>query len=73
MEEKVLGGKSPIPLGEIRPDVLYTLAETARALRLGESTLRMWALTGKLPTVRLGRRRLVRGETILKMVEEGIS
>ncbi|OAQ20347.1 helix-turn-helix domain-containing protein [Thermosulfurimonas dismutans] len=70
---KSFSPNDPIPLSEIKPDVLYTFREAAKVLRLGESTLRLWALTGRIPTVRLGKRRLLRGETILKMVEEGVN
>ncbi|CAL9396531.1 hypothetical protein SUDANB121_01376 [Nocardiopsis dassonvillei] len=39
--------------------VAYSIQETARALSLGTTTVKKLIATGQLPSVRIGRRRLV--------------
>ncbi|HJE60337.1 MAG TPA: helix-turn-helix domain-containing protein [Nocardiopsis listeri] len=39
--------------------VAYSIQETARALSLGTTTVKKLIATGQLPSVRVGRRRLV--------------
>jgi excisionase family DNA binding protein len=42
------------------PPALLLLEEVARELRVSVSTVRHWIAVGKLPSVRPGRRRMVR-------------
>ncbi len=47
-----------------------TLPEAAKALGIGESLARDLARTGRLPIVRLGRRVLVRRQTLERLLVE---
>lgn len=47
------------------PDVIYSLAELRTVTGLGESTIDRAAVTGALRSVKVGRRRLVRGADAL--------
>ena len=49
---------------------LAGLAEAAEALGLSTWTLRKWARDGRLPTIRLGRRRLVEVAVIERLVRD---
>ncbi len=44
--------------------MLLDVATAARELKIGQSTLRRWIREGKLAVVRLGRRVLIRPETL---------
>ncbi len=50
---------------------LYTIPETARTLRLGESTVKTWLSQGKIGHVKVGRRTLITAEEIQRVVAEG--
>ncbi len=50
--------------------MLLDIAMAARGLKVGQSTLRRWVREGKLPVVRLGRRVLIRPETLDEFVHE---
>lgn len=47
------------------------VAEVAKRCRVSERTVRLWIATGKLPSVRLGRRHLVRPADIVAALREG--
>lgn len=55
----------------IHPDELYSIKEASAVLKISPATLRSWVYQGSLPVVRLGRRTMLRGSTILDMVENG--
>lgn len=44
------------------------LAEVAALARVSVSTVRHWVLTGKLPSIRPGRRRLVRRADVVALL-----
>lgn len=48
--------------------MLKNVSESAKSLRVGESTLRRWIREGRLAAVRLGRRVLIREETLKSFV-----
>jgi excisionase family DNA binding protein len=50
---------------------LFTVEEVAEAARVSVSTVRHWIVTGKLATVRPGKRRMVRGEELEKLLNGG--
>jgi excisionase family DNA binding protein len=53
------------------PRVAYSIAETARALGVGRTSVKGFIRDGKLPVVRLGRRTLVRPADLDALVAEG--
>ena len=50
--------------------LLLTLAAAAALLSLPAATLRTWAWAGKMPCVRLGRRRLFRREDLERWIDQ---
>jgi excisionase family DNA binding protein len=52
------------------PALLF-LPEVARAARVSVSTVRHWVLTRKLPSVRPGRRRMVRRADLEAFLAQG--
>lgn len=57
-----------VPAGDAERLVL-TIEEAARLLRVGETTLRDHLRRGEIPHVRLGRRVLIRRDTLLAWIE----
>lgn len=51
--------------------VVYTVSETAALLRIGRSLAYDWAKSGKLPTIRIGRRLLIPRAAVDKLLSEG--
>ena len=51
----------------------YTSKETADALRISESLVRQWVMKRKIPVVRIGRKVFVKGSTIQKIYDSGIT
>ncbi|MBX5465669.1 MAG: helix-turn-helix domain-containing protein [Clostridia bacterium] len=50
--------------------LVLTVAEVARLLRVGQSTLRQALKRGDIPHVRLGRRILIRRDALFAWMEE---
>ncbi|MCL6522701.1 MAG: helix-turn-helix domain-containing protein [Firmicutes bacterium] len=50
--------------------LVLTVAEVARLLRVGQTTLRQALKRGDIPHVRLGRRILIRRDALLTWMEE---
>ena len=51
---------------------IFTVEETAQALRVKQPTIRSWILNKRLPVIRLGRKVFVHGETIEKALKDGL-
>jgi excisionase family DNA binding protein len=51
---------------------LLTVDETAKMLRLQESTIRSWILKRRIPFVRLGRRVFVRQHDCEKLISDSV-
>jgi len=51
--------------------VLLTIAETAEALRVSKSFLYVLARLGVLPTIRIGRGRMVRRSDVARFMQTG--
>ena len=49
--------------------MLLDVSTATRELGVGQSTLRRWIREGRLPVVRLGRRVLIRPETLEELVK----
>jgi excisionase family DNA binding protein len=54
-------------------NVVYTVAETARILRIGRTLAYDYAKSGKLPAIRIGRRLLIPRAAVDKLLTEGTS
>lgn len=52
--------------------LLVSIEEGAKALNVSPWTLRAWAKQGRLETVKLGRRRLLKKAALEKLVSEGL-
>ena len=52
------------------PPKLLSIDEAAEALRLSPWTIRLWTSKGKMPSVKLGSRRLIRECDIEQMIAE---
>ena len=50
--------------------ITTSISETARALGLGRTSVYLLINEGKLATVKVGRRRLVKVESLRRLVEE---
>jgi hypothetical protein len=62
--------QKPHTSGAIQPDTLYSLPEFRRASGLGDTTLRLARRRGdELPTIRVGRRKYVRGLDGIEFIE----
>ena len=55
--------------GYRRPCVPCRLSEAAEVLRIGKTKLHLIIRSGELPTVQIGRRRMVRRETLEAYIE----
>lgn len=53
-------------------DPAMSLDEAAEALRLSLWTIRKWAADGRLATIKLGRRRVVRTSEIERILSGGV-
>ena len=51
--------------------MLLTVAECAEELRVGRSFLYALVASGVLPSIRMGRRRMIRRSDILKFIQTG--
>ena len=51
---------------------LFTVREVANVLRVSEPTVRRWLTRGFLRSVKLGRRRVIPGSEIERVVREGL-
>ena len=49
--------------------MLLNIPMAVYELKVGESTLRRWIREGRVPVVRLGRRVLIRPETLEKLIQ----
>ena len=56
----------------IDPQKNYSLKKAAEVWGIACSTVRVWALQGRFRTVKMGRRRLVPGDEILRIKNEGL-
>ena len=54
------------------PERNYSLEVAARYWGVAPSTVRVWALQGRFKTIKLGRRRVVPGDEILRIKNEGL-
>jgi excisionase family DNA binding protein len=53
--------------------MLFNIPEVARTLRNGESTVRAMIAAGKLRSFKIGDRRLIKREDLMKFIEEQAS
>ena len=53
--------------------ILESIQGSAAYLKVGTSTLRRWIAEGRLPVVRLGRRVLIRRESLENLIQESES
>lgn len=53
-------------------DKLYTIEETAQALRLNVRTVYQWIYDGKLKASKIGCKWLITEDTIKKVIEKGV-
>ena len=51
----------------------YTSQEVADALRISESLVRQWVMKKKIPVIRIGKKVFVKGATIQKIYDSGIT
>ena len=49
--------------------MLLGVGAAARQLAIGQSTVRRWIREGRIPIVRLGRRVLLRRETLVELIQ----
>ncbi|GEM_PF-6055599 len=59
-------------INEIRPDFLYSIDAVAKILSVSPVTVRYWSRLNKIETRKLGRRRLVPGVEVLRILREGL-
>jgi len=59
--------------GSINPQKNYSLKEAAELWGVAPSTVRVWALQGRFRTLKMGRRRVIPGEEILRILKNGLS
>lgn len=52
---------------------LFDLKEVAIVTGLSIHTIRSWAHTGKIPSIKLGSRRMVKKKDLEAMVDSGVS
>ena len=50
--------------------MLVDVPTATQTLKIGQSTLRRWIREGRLPVVRLGRRVLIRPETLEEFIKD---
>lgn len=58
--------------GEIATERLYPIQKAAEIWGVSPVTVRFWARKGLIKTRKLGRRRLVPGSEIRRILEEGL-
>jgi excisionase family DNA binding protein len=51
--------------------MLLTVAETAEELRVGRNFLYALVCSGVLPSIRMGRRRMIRRSDVLRFIQTG--
>jgi excisionase family DNA binding protein len=56
----------------VEPDLLLTVPEVAKLLRLKESTIRAWVLRRRITFVKLGRRVFVQKKSCLELIERNV-
>jgi len=59
----------PLPPGEQR--LAYSIAEAGQLLGLGQASTERLVALGRLPSVKIGRRRLVPAVALRRLIEEG--
>lgn len=59
-------------MAEFKVDKLYSIAKVAEIFDVSPVTVRYWIRLGKIRSRKLGRRRLVPGSEIRRIVEEGL-
>lgn len=58
---------------EIADNENYTSQEVADALRISISLVRHWVMKKKIPVIRIGKKVFVKGATIQKIYDSGIT
>lgn len=53
--------------------ILVSLDSAADSLSVSVWTIRAWAQKGLIPTVKIGRRRMIRSEEVIRIAERGLS
>lgn len=52
---------------------LLTIVEAAKECRTAVSTFHLWIRQGRIPSLKLGRKRLVRREDLDRFIESGVT
>lgn len=62
----------PKAVPPIDPNKNYSLKKAAELWGVAPSTVRLWALQGRFRTLKLGRRRVIPGDELLRVKNEGL-